>query len=71
MNNAQKQFFKDLDPQGVDGTIQALLMREDLRAVSLVDALVAVVKQLSIDKRALVKNNIDLCVQLMGSNDGV
>ena len=71
MNNAQKQFFKDLDPQGVDGTIQALLMREDLHAVSLVDALIAVVKQLSIDKRALVKNNIDLCVQLMGNNNGI
>lgn len=60
MDNNKIQFIKDLDPEGIDGTIQSVLMRNDLHQIPYVNALEFLVKALNNDKNTLIKDNIRL-----------
>jgi len=53
-------FLKSLDPDEVDGTIQSVLMREDLAQVPFVHALKFLVKSLKDEKDSLVEDNVRL-----------
>ena len=78
MTNDEIKFIRDLDPEGVDGTIQSLLMGNltksgvDLENYPYVKVLVHLVKTLKQEKEALVKDNLSLSsqVQALSSQRG-
>jgi len=60
MKKEQIEFLKSLDPDGIDGTIQSVLMREDLDQCPFENALMFLLKQTMAEKSFLIKQNIEL-----------
>lgn len=68
MTKDQIEFLQSLDKEGMDGTIQTVLMSDNLQVVSFVSVLTHLVKQLKAEKDSLIKDNIKLSniVELKG-----
>lgn len=60
MKHQEIEFIKSLDPEEIDGTIQSILMREDLQYVPFIEILKFLVKAQVGEKLFLVKQNISL-----------
>lgn len=60
MKKEQIAFLKSLDPDGKDGTIQAMLMNPNITAEPFDQVAKALLLQLMIEKNFLVKQNIQV-----------
>lgn len=57
MNQSDMDWIKNLDPQGMNGTIQSLLFREDLQSCSMTDCLKWLVRHSLDEKQTLEEEN--------------
>lgn len=69
MNRQEIEFIRGLDPQRVDGTVQAVLMMENVTAMPFNKACEILLTQLVKEKQFLVKNNIDLSTRLYNGGE--
>lgn len=60
MNKEQEEFFRSLDEEGLDGTVQSLLLNDNLEAVPFEKAAKFLITRLFEEKQALVQDNIKL-----------
>lgn len=60
MTKDQIEFLQSLDPTGCDGTIQSVLMCDNLQIMNFTTVLMHIIKQLKNEKDSLIKDNIRL-----------
>ena len=60
MTKDQIEFLQSLDKEGMDGTIQSVLMSDNLQVMNFTTVLMHIVKQLKNEKDSLIKDNIRL-----------
>lgn len=65
MTHEQIKFLKSLDIEGTSGTIQSILMRDDLRTISYTKTLEFLIKTLKLERDKLVMDNIRLTKEFM------
>lgn len=65
MTHEQIKFLKSLDIEGTSGTIQSILMRDDLRTISYTKTLEFLIKTLKLERDKLVLDNIRLTKEFM------
>ena len=68
MNKDQVALIKKLDPNGLDGSIQSLLLRSDLATITFEKALSFLVQALMNDKTTLANENKKLSQILKDHN---
>lgn len=64
MNRQQIDFLKALDPQGLDGTIQNILLQKELHSVPFEKVCMVLLTQFIKEKQSLVIDNIRLTKML-------
>lgn len=64
MNRQQIDFLKALDPQGLDGTIQNILLQKELHSVPFEKVCMVLLTQFTKEKQSLVIDNIRLTKML-------
>lgn len=64
MNRGNIAFLRSLDPLGLDGTIQSVLVDEDITTKSFEAVAMHLLKQLKKEKEHLVLDNIRLSKEL-------
>lgn len=65
MTHEQIKFLKNLDIEGTSGTIQSVLMRDDLHTISYTKTLEFLIKTLKLERDKLVLDNIRLTKEFM------
>jgi hypothetical protein len=58
MNKAQSDFVLSLDPEGLDGTIQSMIMCQNLQEVSFEQFMKVLVRRVLAEKQFLVQDNV-------------